>query len=93
MKARMGAPKAITATAHTLARLLYTMLQHGTAYVRQGMDAYAQQYRERAVKNMTRRAKALGYILILSFRQACLTSLHGSVKADLACQRPTLDPP
>jgi hypothetical protein len=28
----------------------------------------------------------------LSFRQACLTSLHGSVKADLM-QRPTLDPP
>src|SRR5437660_4594333 len=28
----------------------------------------------------------------LSFRQACLTSLHGSVKADLSGQRPTLDP-
>jgi transposase len=64
MKARLGAPKAITATAHKLARLLYTMLKHGTAYVRQGMDEYAQQYRDRAVKNMTRRAKALGYILV-----------------------------
>jgi len=29
----------------------------------------------------------------LSFRQACLTSHHGSVKADLACHRPILDPP
>src|SRR5262249_14464322 len=28
----------------------------------------------------------------LYFRQARLTSLHGSVKAELACQRPTLDP-
>jgi transposase len=64
MKARMGAPKAITATAHKLARLLYTMLKHGTAYVRQGMDEYAQQYRDRMVKNMTRRAKALGYTLV-----------------------------
>lgn len=64
MKARMGAPKAITATAHTLARLIYTMLKHGTAYVRQGMDEYAQQYRDRTVKNMTRRAKVLGYILV-----------------------------
>src|SRR5438128_728884 len=64
MKARMGAPKAITATAHKLARLIYTMLKHGTAYVRQGMDEYEQQYRDRVVKQMTRRAKALGYLLV-----------------------------
>jgi transposase len=64
MKARLGAPKAITATAHKLARRIYTMLQQGTAYVRQGMDEYEQQYRERAVKQMTRRAKALGYLLV-----------------------------
>ena len=50
MKARLGAPKAITATAHKLARLIYTMLKHGTAYVRQGMDEYEQQYRDRTVK-------------------------------------------
>ena len=30
MKARLGAPKAITATAHKLARLIYSMLKHGT---------------------------------------------------------------
>jgi hypothetical protein len=64
MKARLGVPKAITATAHKLAWLIYTMLQHGTAYVRQGMDEYEQQYRERTVKQMTRRAKALGYMLV-----------------------------
>jgi transposase len=64
MKARLGAPKAITATAHKLARLIYTMLKHGTAYVRRGMEEYAQQYRDRVVKNMARRAKALGYTLI-----------------------------
>jgi hypothetical protein len=64
MKARLGAPKAMTATAHKVARLIATMLKQGTASVRQGMDAYAQQYRERAVKQMTRRAKALGYLLV-----------------------------
>ena len=64
MKARMGAPKAITATAHKLARLIYTMLKYGTAYVRQGMEEYEQQYRDRMVKHMTRRAKALGYTLV-----------------------------
>ena len=53
----MGTPKAITATAHKLARLIYSMLKHGTAYVRHGMDEYEQQYRDRTVKNLTRRAK------------------------------------
>jgi transposase len=57
MKARMGAPKAITATAHKLARLIYSMLKHGTASVRQGMDEYEQQSRDRTVKTLTRRAK------------------------------------
>ncbi len=64
MKARLGTPKAITATAHKLARLVYSMLKHGTAYVRQGMEEYEQQYRDRMVQNMTRRAKALGYTLV-----------------------------
>jgi hypothetical protein len=45
MKARWGTPKAITATAHKLARLIYTMLQHGTAYVRQNLADYEHQYR------------------------------------------------
>jgi transposase len=64
MKARLGAPKALTATAHTLARLIYSMLKHGTAYVRRGMEEYAQHYRDRVVKNMARRAKALGSTLV-----------------------------
>lgn len=64
MKARLGAPKAITATAHKLARLVYTMLKHGTAYVQQGMDEYEQQYRDRTVKNLTRRAQTFGYTLV-----------------------------
>lgn len=64
LKARLGTPKAITATAHKLARLIYMMLTHGTSYVRRGIDEYAQQYRDRVVKHMTRRAKALGYTLV-----------------------------
>jgi transposase len=64
MKARLGTPKATTATAHKLARLIYTMLQHGTTYVQRGMDEYEQQYRDRAVQSLTRRAKAFGYTLV-----------------------------
>jgi len=32
-RARFGAPKAITATAHKMARLIYAMLTQGTDYV------------------------------------------------------------
>ena len=64
MKARLGAPKAITATAHTLARLVYSLLQHGSAYVQQGLDAYEAQDRERKVTTMAKQAKALGYTLV-----------------------------
>jgi hypothetical protein len=64
MKARLGTPKAITATAHKLARLVYSLLQHGSAYVQQGLDAYEAQYRERKVTVMAKQAKALGYTLV-----------------------------
>ena len=64
MKGRLGTPKAITATAHKLARLVYSLLQHGSAYVQQGVDAYEAQYRERKVSAMTRQAKAVGSTLV-----------------------------
>jgi len=47
----LGAPKAITATAHKLAKIVYNMLKHGKAYVDRGAQYYDQQYRQRAVKN------------------------------------------
>ena len=40
MKARLGAPKAITATAHKLARLIYSMLKNGTEYTDLGQDYF-----------------------------------------------------
>ncbi len=64
MRSRLGAPKAITATAHKLARLVYSLLKHGSAYVKQGLEAYESQYRERTVKAVARQAKALGYTLV-----------------------------
>ncbi len=64
LKARVGAPKAITATAHKLARLVYSLLKHGTAYVTQGIEEYERRYQARVVENLTRRAKELGYALV-----------------------------
>jgi transposase len=64
LKSRVGAPKAITATAHKLARLIYSLLKHGTAYVMRGMEEYEREYQERVVRNLSRRAKELGYGLV-----------------------------
>lgn len=62
--AQMGMPKAITATAYKLARIIYSMLTRGTAFVEQGQDYYERNYRERVLKNLTRRAQDLGYSLV-----------------------------
>lgn len=63
LKARRGTPKAITATAPKLARLVYTRLKHGTAYVAQGMAEDEHRSQERVVQPWTRRANTLGYAL------------------------------
>jgi transposase len=63
-RSRLGAPKAITATAHKLARLVYTMLKHGTAYVDAGQEYYEERYRTRVVQNLKRKAQKLGFSLV-----------------------------
>ncbi len=64
IQARLGAPKAITATAHKLARIFYHLWTQGGTYTDPGIDAYEQQYRERVVKNLKRKAQALGFKLV-----------------------------
>ena len=64
MCTRLGKPKGITATAHKLALLVYRMLKFGRHYVDIGQDRYEQQYKERTLKNLARRAKDLGFQLI-----------------------------
>jgi len=64
MNARLGAPKAITATAHKLARLVYSMLKNGTAYTDVGQDYYEQKYKARVIQNLKKRAQQLGFELI-----------------------------
>jgi predicted transcriptional regulator len=64
MKARLGAPKAITATAHKLARLIYSMLKYGTEYTDVGQEYYEQQYKSRVIKNLKKRAQQLGFELV-----------------------------
>ena len=62
-RSRLGAPKAITATAHKLARIVYHLVRYGMAYVKQTESAYAEQVRQRLEKQLRRRAKELGFEL------------------------------
>ena len=64
MRARLGAPKAITATAYKLARLVWRMMTYGQSYVDVGQAAYEKQTQERTLKALAKRASALGYSLV-----------------------------
>jgi transposase len=61
MRGKLGVPQAITATAHKLARIIYRMLKHGEAYVRQGLEAYEKKTREQSLKRLRQVAAAMGY--------------------------------
>lgn len=63
-RTRLGAPKAITATAHKLARTFYSMLKNGTEYVDKGQDYYEKQYHDRIINNLKKRATDMGFELI-----------------------------
>lgn len=63
-RSRLGSPKAITATAHKLARILYNLMRFGAGYVKKEEAAYAEQVRERQERQLKRRAKELGYTVV-----------------------------
>jgi transposase len=50
LRSRLGTPKAITVTAHKLARLFYYLWTRGEAYVDPGNDYYERKYQERLFK-------------------------------------------
>lgn len=60
---RMGSPKAITAVAHKLARIVYAMLTGQASYVKEDQAVHDKRYRERAIKALQRRAQELGMTL------------------------------
>ncbi len=64
MCSRMDKPKAITATAHKLARLIYTMLTKGEEYTDNGQDYYEERYRQRVLHNLAQKAKKMGMTLV-----------------------------
>jgi transposase len=63
MKTRLGAPKAIKALAHKLARLLYRMLKHGTDYQEAGERYYEEKYQKHLLTRLHKQAASFGYQL------------------------------
>lgn len=64
MKARLGSPKAITALAHKLAKLIYIMLKYGHEYIEKGVEFYNEMYQKRREVSLRKKAKEMGYDLI-----------------------------
>jgi len=56
----MDKPKAVTAAAHKLARLICAMLTRGEEYTDRGQAYYEERYRQRVVADLNRRAQQLG---------------------------------
>jgi transposase len=61
LRTKLGAPKAITAMAHRLARLVYRMLKYGQQYVDKGAEYYEQRYRNQQIESLRKRAARFGF--------------------------------
>jgi transposase len=63
LRTKLGAPKAITAMAHRLTRLVYRMLKYGQRYVDQRAEYYEQNYRNQQLQFLRKKAAQLGFQL------------------------------
>ena len=57
-------PKAVTAAAHKLARLIYSLLTKGEEYTDQGQACYEERCQQRVLHSLNRRAQQLGMTLV-----------------------------
>jgi hypothetical protein len=63
MRAKLGAPKAITATAHKLARIIYHLLTTGQPYQETVFAEREKQHRLRTITRLKAQVQALGFRL------------------------------
>jgi transposase len=63
IRSRLGTPKAITATAHKLARIIYHLLKTGSNYDESIFANNEQLYLQRKTKNLRKQAQELGFCL------------------------------
>ena len=62
----MDKPKAVTAAAQKLARLIHTMLTKGEGYADQGQGYYEERYCERMLRQLTQRTEKMGMKLVVN---------------------------
>jgi transposase len=63
IRAKSGAPKAITATARKIATLIYYLLKYKKPYVEPDLNDYLVRFEKQRIKNLQRQAKSLGFQL------------------------------
>lgn len=63
LKSRIGAPKAITATARKLAVIFYRAVKEGKGVTRLRAKEYESKHKKRALRNLQLRAARLGFVL------------------------------
>ena len=80
MKGRLGIQAAVTATAHKLARIVYLALKHGMTYVRQSLEEYEAQMKEKQIKALRRKARQLGLELIEKASLSGATAIAASAQ-------------
>lgn len=66
LRARIGAPKAAIAVAHTILRIAWHLLTQRQPFKDLGHDYFLRQDRERHARNLTRRLQRLGYSVALT---------------------------
>lgn len=65
MRTKLGTPKAIVATAHKLARIVYHMLKYRVPFEAVPPEQADEQYRQRVLKQLERKAHQFGARLII----------------------------
>ena len=82
LRSKLGAPKAITAMAHRLARLAYRMLKYGQQYVDKGAEYYERRNRQQQIEFLRKKGRPTwptartSPSLIRSFWRARATALR-----------------
>ena len=64
LKARAGAPKAITATARKLSIIFYKMVKDKVEYKPLDPSSFERKHKDRALKSLKNRAKSMGFELV-----------------------------
>lgn len=64
LRGRLGPEKAINATAHKIARMIFWTLKYQRPYVDPGPDHYTKKHQDKILRSIEKRARQLGYTLV-----------------------------